>query len=534
MPTQLTDFFRSSWKQSLVLLWMGIYIVINLFRTGGDAFIFNLNNTIQAPLALGTVFLVVLLWRQTLVGAQNRWLWLGLSLGWGLWAVAEVWWMVAALVGQEIPYPSWADFFWMLGYLPMYAALWIRIRSLPQFTHPLQMLGLGLVSLLSMGWTIFFILIPIIQSNDPAALLESALNIAYPVADFLLLVLVLRVFFTYQQGLYGQAWIWLSIGFILRAFANLVFAYANTVNLYYPDQQVNLLSTLGVDVPYNSAYLFWAIGLFLMRTLQTAYQPIAAGTAAELAPVPNTHLLVFAKGDDTVINVSHNYARVFPLPPLEGKRISEILGVSPEEAGTILRGIRATGVFQEHPFRAATRLGQEPILISGLVVSNPEQEYFGMTLLIRIFNTDYSLDTLLTENEKGIIRFLLTKTGAGHNEQAEIKHLLVTYHQALLQAFYTRIVAEGGSILADAFISELRSLARQKGWRMGIQSTSGLEVSGLSAAEVQKALPLLFETAQRFISRLVDAETVQTMVQEVRTHFSELTLTNISHFEQDS
>ncbi|HET7144249.1 MAG TPA: hypothetical protein VFI68_09540, partial [Anaerolineales bacterium] len=252
--------FKPSWKQIIVSFLVVVYIAVNIFRIGGDAFVINLNNNIVNPLALGVTVLALMISLQIGGKGQNRLLWWGLTIGWTLWTIAQFWWGIAAMIGQEVPYPSGADFFWLVGYLPMYFALWERIRSLPLQSNPMQKAGIWFSILLSGGWTIAFVIIPILQYNDPSALLESVLNILYPLADLILLILVLRIFFTYQQGLSGRAWGWISTGFIFTSLSDLIFSYATTAELYYPDGQANLISTIGVDVIYNLGYLFWVIG----------------------------------------------------------------------------------------------------------------------------------------------------------------------------------------------------------------------------------------------------------------------------------
>jgi hypothetical protein len=531
MATQPISFFKRFWKQSIIALLAIAYIVVNVFRIGGDVFIFNLNAGVVPPLAIGTVILALGLWRHSIKGTLDRLLWMGLTIGWSLWALAESLWAIAALIGQEVPYPSWSDFFWLAGYIPMYIALWIRIRPLPNISHPWRRIGVWVISLASLSWTTFFIIIPIIQSNDPTAIFESVLNIAYPLADLVLLLLVLRIFFTYQRGMYGQVWVWLSIGFILFAVGDLVFAYTNAANLYYPDQQANLISTLGTDVPYNFSYLMWCIGLLLLQTLQSIHKPIKVGNAKELTLVPNTHVMIFTKGDDTVIDVSRNYGRVFLQDSV--KRLSETLGISPEDENSLLDEIKASGVLHERPITVTTHSQQVQGFISGISVLDPDNKYSGATLLVRLNTPDYSLDKLMTEQDKGVLRVLMQRTGTGQKEQEEIKELLSNYFLTFIQAYYNHVVAEWGSNVADAFVSELQSAATQHGWQTGNSQPSPLlpEISHLTISETRKALSILFGTAKQFLTNLTDDMSVNSLTQEIRSKFSQPALENVSHFE---
>lgn len=529
MPTQFTNLFKS-WKQITISVLVVIYIAINLFRIGGAPFIINLNNFIVIPLAIGTTFFAWTLWRQIKSGSQNQLLWLGLTIGWAMWTIAELWWAIASLLSQEVPYPSWADFFWLVGYIPMYFALWERQRLLPKVITSAQRTVFWVLALAILGFTILFILLPIILQSDPSAIIESVISLLYPIADTILLILVLRLLFSYQQGMYGRAWQWITSGFILFALGDLLFAYASTINMYYPEQQVNLISTIGVDIPYNLSYLVWIVGLYLLQNLLKTYQPFI-GDVKKLALVPNTHLLVFTKGDDTVMDVSKNYERVFSVNMEKGKTIQEVLGISPEDADTILKDSKANKIFKERKFLVNTRLGQEQAWISGIVIFNPQGEYSGVYLLLRMLAKDYSLDKLLTDHEKAMANSILSKTGTKQKEEEEIKQLLANYYLAYLQALYNRVFTEGGSIMTDIFFTELQSVSKQHTWQMEIQPDNLLDVSALSLSETQEALPILLETAKQFVIEITDESSVNTIVQDVRSKFDEFTLENISHFE---
>jgi hypothetical protein len=239
------------WKASSVVFLVLLYLAVNVFRIGGDHFVFGMNNNLANPLALIVTALTLLSWRRVTVGNHNRLLWSGLMVGWLLWTVAEFWWGINSIIGQEVPYPSWADFFWVIGYIPMAFALWNRIRSLPQSINMSQIIGIGAAFVISTGATIAFVLLPIVRNAASASLFENVLNILYPFGDLILLVLVLRILFSYQYGRYGRAWGWLSAGFILHSIAGILFSYANVAGIYYPGGQITLFSTVGVDVPYN-------------------------------------------------------------------------------------------------------------------------------------------------------------------------------------------------------------------------------------------------------------------------------------------
>src|SRR5574342_539914 len=100
---------KISWKHISVALLVLLYIVINIFRIGGDQFISYLNDNLILPLTLGVAVLAIMIWRRVIVQSKNRLLWYGLAIGWAIWTIAELWWAIASDIGTEVPYPSWAD-----------------------------------------------------------------------------------------------------------------------------------------------------------------------------------------------------------------------------------------------------------------------------------------------------------------------------------------------------------------------------------------------------------------------------------------
>lgn len=524
--------FRTYWRQISFAFAVVVYFIINVFRIGGDAFLIYLNDNLAIPLAICVTLLALILWRRIAVQSQNRLLWSGLTIGWALWTIAEFWWGIAAMLGQEVPYPSWADFFWLAGYIPMSIALWERIRSLPRKIGPWQSAGIWISILISLGWTLVFVLIPIIRNNDPTAVLESVLNILYPLVDLVLLIMVLRILFAYQQGVYGHAWGWFSMGFALHSFSNLFFSYATTADIYDPGGQVNLLSNIVTDVPYNLGYLFWLIGLLVVRDVQRSHRAFA-DTNADMTPalVPDTHIFVSTKGDNTVIDVSQNYSQVFSLERVKGKTISEALGISLDVTDSLLTDIKTNRILKEKPLPVTTRWGQQQAWISGALADNSQEQYSGVDLLLRMHTGDHNLDGMSTDHH-GVMNSLLSITGTKEKEDEEIKELLSNYYLAYLKAFYNCIFSEGGSIMADAFLTELQSVAKQHRWQIGIHPDALLDVSALSLSKTQEALPAMFETAKRFVSNITDEVTADSIVQTVRSRFDKSIPISVSHFER--
>jgi hypothetical protein len=520
-----SNFFSRFWKQILFAFLIVVYVAISIFSPLGR----YLNNFIVPLLALGNTLVAFSLTRQVGKG-KNLMLWWGFVVGWALWTISEFWWSFVSITGKEVPFPSWVDITWLLGYLPIYLALWLRIRSMPKITNSRRRLAVLSLGLLVSGLTLVFVIKPIAQNNDPAAIVASALNIFYPLADLVLLLLALWAMFSYEQGLYGLPWRWISAGFLFITASDLFFSYATTYGLYYPGNQANLLSTLGVDVPYTLGYLFMLFGFLGMRSLLNSRRPLGQ-TQKSLPLVPNTHILIFTDGNNSVIKVSGNYARVFSQEIVQGKNLSEALGISPNDNEAFTRRIKSNKVLSEQAISVNTGSESRNALISGLVEADSEGKISGSDFLLRMLTQDNSLDALLTDYDKGVVRHLSKATGVKDKEEIEIKQLLLEYYAAFFGAFYRHAFNEGGSFMADSFLSELQSVAKQNNWQVEIGTESLLDASALQLSELKKALPVLFEAAYQFVIKVTDAESANTTVQNVRSLFGEAALRNVSLFE---
>jgi|GEM_PF-1495372 len=509
-------------SQNKALLALGavtllLYVAINVLAGISGALYFDIANSIVVlPLVIGIVIVTFGLRNKMEKGSDNHALWTGMAIGATSWAIAELWWAIGVITGSEIPYPSGADFFWLAAYIPMTRAIWIRIRSLPKNTDRLWKAAMWALSLLIVAFTVVFVLVPLIQDYDPDLLLESLLNLLYPLGDLVLLLLTLWILSAYQQGRYGQAWVWIAGGFFLTAFSDLLFTYSSMAGTYYPDGQANLISVLLVDVPYTLGYLGWLVGMLLLRNLLAQHQPLTV-EAQTFTLVPDTHLFLATKGDDTIIDVSRNVPQVFPMNAhWNGQLLWQVLGMPEESCAAMLDALKERDVLQERAITVNTCAGLKEARFSGFAIRDPQGEYNGASLLVRMLFQDDTYDSLLTDEQVSMIRYIGKKTGVLADEEAAIKRLLTHYYLMHIKALYNRSFAEGGAFMADTFTAELLDAVRRHAWQIKPHPANLLDVSVLSLAELKIALPALLDAAKQFIARITDDVTADSVVLEVR------------------
>jgi hypothetical protein len=504
------------------------YLVVNLLVIGGDTFVYQLNTFLVSPLSILTSGMALLLWRQMKAGAQSQYIWGGLLIGWICWAIAELLWAFYSLKGLD-PYPSMADFFFLLGYIPLSIGFLSRIRNLPKRPDKFQNLVLGFVSITAGFATFTYIFIPILQSYDPERFLESVLGLFYPLADLLLLVVVLRIFFTFSPGNYGMAWRLILIGFITVTISDLVFSYADWNDLYYPDSKATFISTIGVDWLYNISYVCWAFGIYGLRILLSEHEIRRVNFQPQ--PVPNTYVLIFTDKDGRVGGVSQNYHRLFPVKDMMRKSLADIIGISEQNERHIQEQLRTNKKFHEEGLRITGISGFEyDARISGLAIISPPNQYDGGILLLRLYTEDGEVNYGLSEYHMSLVSNILNKVG--NSEKMEISRFFYDYYLTLILSLYNLVLQEGGTPTAQSFLDELQTVSKANGWGIVFEPQMNWDSNRTAHLELPyQAWHILLETAKKFTSQLTDTERVNAAIQETRIQLSEAVLTTAARLD---
>jgi hypothetical protein len=505
-------------------------LIINVLVLGGDAFVQRLNSNMVSPLSILTAAMAVLLWRQMGTGTQNRLQWGSLLIGWLLWAVAELLWAAYSYLGQN-PYPSWADLFFVIGYIPISFGFLSRIRTLPKnrkrkISELLITWGIPLILLLAI---VYFVLPPIIQDFDLQRLLESILNLFYPLADLFLFVLVLNLLPAYGSGEYGASWKLILAGFITMTVSDLFYSYASWNGLYYPELKATWMSTLLVDGLYNLSYMQWALGMYLLYIQLRQYHPFKISVQQTL--VPNAHILIVTKKDETVIDVSQNYHHLYTVDDVKGKSLGEVLELTKGQED----------VFHEKLVRAH-RLIDEPIQIKdrsgnsyagwlcGIAVTSPQGDYSGGNLLVRLLVEEDEFDRGLSAYQKSMVLHVLKNCDI--DESADIKQVLLDYYLAYIKALFNLTFREGGAPLSQQLLDELQSIARKKGWQLKFNPQLLLDGGSESPEVLKAALPLLLDTSKKFTTQISDSVIVEAQIRSVDSQISEATHKRVRQYEK--
>ena len=496
-----------------------VFLAVNILLIGGDAFVIAFNSILNPPLAIIITVLAAIVWHRMRAERRRRFLWTGLLIGWALWALAEAIWAIYIIIGQEIPYPSAADFFWLLGYIPIGIGLVARALTMPAKPTRSQnmiILGVIVVTILVAGVLIFR---PIVQDFDPERLIESILNVFYPLADLFLLIIVWRLLFTYEEGEHGFVWRLLTVGFILMTASDFVYTYSTWRELYYPDSKVNVISWLFVDLPYTLSYLVWFLGLCALLILLRQQLPAAAAVRLDMVRRYG-HVLVYTKNDDTIIDVSSNFGRLFGGSKVTGKSLAAALSISEQVERSIYEKIRGEGKVADVPIQVPGRSGAlSKARLCGLAVFSHQKEYTGADLVVCVPAVDGSFDEALSQEARGMVRHVLDQSGSSYT--AEVGQFLAGYYLPYLRSLLDAASSQGRATMSQALVDELQKTATKHNWKMRFNTTTVLDSTDYPLDLLREALPVLVETAKGFVANVTGPAFVEARMAEVGSLFSD-------------
>lgn len=244
----------------------GLFILANVvmyaFHFGGPVvfdYWTNLMPFIAASSAAAAAFLA---WRGYQPGERPRPVWLLLGIGLLCDAIAEAIWACYALALRvEVPYPSWADFLWMLGYIPLILAMLVQFRLVGVRPSGKRVLVLVLAFAVVLILVVWQILWPI-ATQPGGSLVERSLDFFYPIADLSVALGALLLVSVFGRGRLGRPWLTLAVGLLMWAFADLWFVYLTWHEMY---DSYDWRSVVLQDIPYLMAYVLLALGSLQQR-----------------------------------------------------------------------------------------------------------------------------------------------------------------------------------------------------------------------------------------------------------------------------
>ena len=170
---------------------------------------------------------------------DERSAWWLFALAMALWGAGALYFAVVLWDAEEVSYPSISDGFWIVFYLPAYAALYrlLRIRS--------RSAGRGvwldpLVAGLGVGGAGAALVFRVVLENTSGTATATATNLAYPVGDLGLLALVVAAITALGGWKTSGVWRWIAPAFVVFAVADCTYVVQVAEGSYIPGSIVDL------------------------------------------------------------------------------------------------------------------------------------------------------------------------------------------------------------------------------------------------------------------------------------------------------
>jgi two-component system cell cycle response regulator len=203
---------------------------------GGDALdsFFNdwLYNAVFVTAALACF------WRGVAV-SRDRAAWVALGTSLALWGAGDIYWTAVVQFQHPEPYPSPADYLYIASYVPYYVGIMLFVRS--RISHrPASMWLDGAIGGLAMAALAAAVLTPALAGLTEGSFTAVAVNVAYPLADLILFMLVVGAGFM-MAGRGGREWALVAVGLLTLGVADSIYLYQVAVGSY---ETGNLLDAL--------------------------------------------------------------------------------------------------------------------------------------------------------------------------------------------------------------------------------------------------------------------------------------------------
>ncbi len=279
--------------QGFSLLLLGGMAASYLIHLGQPNPLETITNLLTAGYALLATWLAIGVWALLGKDESGQRQWAFLSIGIGLWTMAELLWTFLSYILAETPYPSIADAFWIPGYIMVLISATMRYRALKiQWNLMLPRILLG--TLLVIFVVVFaWVILPILASGEAGDLLILLLNVFYLVADLLVLFAALLLALLFAGGQFAIPWAVLAVGLATLSFSDILFTYADWNGFYVADSRLTWLTFI-VDMGNLTAYVLITYGVLLnYRLLSDSAQP-----KQKSSPAASQASSRFAKSDD--------------------------------------------------------------------------------------------------------------------------------------------------------------------------------------------------------------------------------------------
>lgn len=233
-----------------------------------------LNLAIVIPAIVGAFFAAQVV-RQFQPGEPPRQVWKYFALGLGCWTCGEALWSLTYFLTGDVPTPSVADIFWLVG-MPLFTVAFVLQYRLVYGT-PWAKEASGLLIIFGavlVASTLGTYLLHQGARGAERTWGQSFLDIFYAVTDLAFALAGLGLTRAFGRGMWGRVW----LALLVMALSDALYSWATFSGIYALSVETGNLLSLVIDLTYTLAYMLLALTCYLQYLL-VRYGPT-------LAPLP--------------------------------------------------------------------------------------------------------------------------------------------------------------------------------------------------------------------------------------------------------
>jgi two-component system, cell cycle response regulator len=161
---------------------------------------------------------------------HNRAAWTAITIGLALFSAGDLYYSLAWGDADVVPFPSFADALYLSFYPAVYVGIWLLLRArIGRLPAGLWLDGvIGGLAVAAVGAALVF---GAVLSATHGATLTVATNLAYPLADLVLLGILVGIMAVSGFNVRGE-WLLLALGFIVFAVADSIYLVQTANNAY--------------------------------------------------------------------------------------------------------------------------------------------------------------------------------------------------------------------------------------------------------------------------------------------------------------
>ena len=194
---------------------------------------------------------LVCLWRARAIRA-DRGAWAAIGLAIVVYWLGDLYWNIFLSGLASPPYPSWSDAGWLGYYVPLDIGLILLMRGRISGA-PLSTWLEGLVGALALGSVGAILVFDPVVASTHGSFSTVATNLAYPIADVLLLVIIAAQL-ALQRNSIGASWLLLGVGLVLFGLGDSLYLLQSAKGTYTESGWINVTWPLAMTLTATAAW----------------------------------------------------------------------------------------------------------------------------------------------------------------------------------------------------------------------------------------------------------------------------------------